>query len=157
MAGLVDKVPVERNFNVSFSLEDVKSAMVRLSAFKKSFKIENKNDVFNSYTMSMVSGLSVVRPTIQLKKVSETETNVFMNCILREGNTISQNEVLDEYFNLLGMFLTTDDEGVKEYAKTQKEQKKVENKNANKVVLYIIIAFLIFLFFMSKWSPFYSN
>ena len=47
MAGLVDKVPVERNFNVNFSLEDVKSAMARLSAFKTSFKIENKNDVFN--------------------------------------------------------------------------------------------------------------
>jgi hypothetical protein len=114
MAGFVDKVPVERNFNVNFSLEEVKVAMDRLSASSIHYKIDNKNDVFNSYTMAFVGGVTVVRPTIQLKKVSETETNVFMNCILREGNTTSQNELLDKYFNLLGSFLSGDEEKIKE-------------------------------------------
>lgn len=114
MAGIVDKVPVERNFNVNFSLEEVKVAMDRLSASSIHYKIDNKNDVFNSYTMAFVGGVTVVRPTIQLKKVSDTETNVFMNCILREGNTTSQNELLDKYFNLLGSFLSGDEEKIKE-------------------------------------------
>jgi hypothetical protein len=114
MAGFVDKVPVERNFNVNFSLEEVKVAMDRLSSSSIHFKIDNKNDVFNSYTMAFVGGVTVVRPTIQLKKVSDTETNIFMNCILREGNTTSQNELLDKYFNLLGSFLSGDEEKIKE-------------------------------------------
>ncbi|MHA8108106.1 hypothetical protein [Aquirufa sp. A-Brett2-W8] len=114
MAGFVDKVPVERNFNVNFSLEEVKVAMDRLSSSSIHYKIDNKNDVFNSYTMAFVGGVTVVRPTIQLKKVSDTETNIFMNCILREGNTTSQNELLDKYFNLLGSFLSGDEEKIKE-------------------------------------------
>jgi|688.fasta_scaffold72894_6 hypothetical protein len=114
MGGLIDKVPVERNFNVSFSLEDVKVAMDKLSSSSIHYKIENKNDVFNSYTMAFVGGITVVRPTIQLKKVSDTETNIFMNCILREGNTISQNELLDKYFNLLGSYLAGDEETIKQ-------------------------------------------
>jgi hypothetical protein len=114
MAGFVDKVPVERNFNVNFSLEEVKVAMDRLSSSSIHFKIDNKNEVFNSYTMAFVGGVTVVRPTIQLKKVSDTETNIFMNCILREGNTTSQNELLDKYFNLLGSFLSGDEEKIKE-------------------------------------------
>ena len=114
MAGLTDKVPVERNFNVDFSIEDVKSAIDKLSSASIHYKIDSKNDVFNSYTMAMVSGLTVVRPTIQLKKISDNETNVFMNCILREGNTISQNELLDKYFNLLGSYLAGDEETIKQ-------------------------------------------
>lgn len=114
MAGFVDKVPVERNFNVNFSLEEVKVAMDRLSSSSIHFKIDNKNDVFNSYTMAFVGGITVVRPTIQLKKVSDIETNIFMNCVLKEGNTISQNELLDKYFNLLGSFLSGDEEKIKE-------------------------------------------
>jgi hypothetical protein len=114
MGGIVDKVPVERNFNVNFSIEDVKSAIDRVSVDLHHYKIENKNDVFNSYTFAMVGGINVVRPTIQLKKVSDTETNIFMNCILREGNTISQNELLDKYFNILSVYLTNDEEKIKE-------------------------------------------
>lgn len=88
--------------------------MDRLSSSSIHYKIDNKNDVFNSYTMAFVGGVTVVRPTIQLKKVSDTETNIFMNCILREGNTTSQNELLDKYFNLLGSFLSGDEEKIKE-------------------------------------------
>ena len=114
MGGIVDKVPVERNFNVNFSIDDVKSAIDRVSVDLHHYKIENKNDVFNSYTFAMVGGINVVRPTIQLKKVSDTETNIFMNCILREGNTISQNELLDKYFNILSVYLSGDEEKIKE-------------------------------------------
>jgi hypothetical protein len=85
MGGLIDKVPVERNFNVSFSLEDVKVAMDKLSSSSIHYKIENKNDVFNSYTMAFVG-----------------------------GNTISQNELLDKYFNLLGSYLAGDEETIKQ-------------------------------------------
>lgn len=113
MGGIIDNVPVERDFNVSFSIEDVKSAMQRLDSKTVKLKIKNKNDVFNSYSMEMVDGLTIVRPTIQLKKISDTETNIFMNCVLREGNMISQNELLDKYFNLLSNYLSGDEEAIK--------------------------------------------
>jgi hypothetical protein len=113
MGGIIDNVPVERDFNVSFSIEDVKSAMHRLDSKSIRLKIKNKNDVFNSYSMEMVDGLTIVRPTIQLKKISDLETNVFMNCVLREGNMISQNELLDNYFNLLSTYLSGDEEAIK--------------------------------------------
>lgn len=113
MGGIIDNVPVERDFNVSFSIEDVKSAMQKLDSKSIRLKIKNKNDVFNSYSMEMVDGLTIVRPTIQLKKISDLETNVFMNCVLREGNMISQNELLDNYFNLLSTYLSGDEEAIK--------------------------------------------
>lgn len=156
MGGLIDNVPAVRDFNVSFSIEDVKSAMNKLNVKSIKLKIKNKNDVFNSYSMEMVDGLTIVRPTIQLKKISDTETNIIMNCILREGNMISQNELLDKYFNLLSVYLSKDDNEILEYLAVEKKLKSDDNRVTNVVILVIIIMFFIFLFFISKWSPFYS-
>ena len=112
MGGIIDNVPVERDFNIPFSIEDVKVAMQRLDDNNVRLKIKNKNDIFNSYSMEMVDGLTIVRPTIQLKKVSDIETNISMNCVLREGNMIFQNELLDKYFNLLSNYVSGNEEAI---------------------------------------------
>jgi hypothetical protein len=102
-----DRVPITRDFNLNFSIEEVKKSIEIVSTLSKAtFTINNKNDIFNTYTMTLVGGITVISPNIQLKKISDTETNLVITCNYREGNTISSNEVLDKFFNLVGMSLS---------------------------------------------------
>jgi hypothetical protein len=102
-----DRVPIKRDFNLNFPIEEVKKSIELVcSLSQSSYKIENKNEIFNSYTFLLVGGLTVLHPSIQLKKISENETNLILTDNIREGNTISSNEVLDKFFALLGRSLS---------------------------------------------------
>jgi hypothetical protein len=110
-----DRVPITRDFNLNYPIEDIKKSIELIcSKSNKQFVVKNKNDVFNSYTLTLVGGLIILNPNFQLKKISENETNLVITCNFREGNTISSNEVLDKFFNLVGMSLAgeTIDENV---------------------------------------------
>jgi hypothetical protein len=113
-----DRVPITRDFNLNFPIEEVKKSIESICVLSKnSFKIENKNDVFNTYTMTLIGGITIINPNIQLKKISDTGTNLVVTCNFREGNTISSNEILDKFFNLVGMSLsgvTIDEKLIKE-------------------------------------------
>jgi hypothetical protein len=102
-----DRVPIKRDFNLNFSIEEVKKSIELVCSLSKaSYKIENKNDVFNSYTLLLIGGLTVLHPSIQLKKISDNETNLILTDNIREGNTISSNEVMDKFFALLSRSLS---------------------------------------------------
>lgn len=104
---LNDRVPIKRDFNLNFPIEDVKKSIELVCNLSKgSYKVENKNDVFNSYTLLLIGGLTVLHPTIQLKKISDNETNIVLSDNIREGNTISSNEVMDKFFALIGRSLS---------------------------------------------------
>lgn len=100
-------IPVTRDFNLNYSIEEVKKSIELICELSSStFTIKSKNDAFNSYTMTMVGGLTVVNPQIQLKKVSEQETNLVLTCNFKNGNTIASTEIIDKFFVLVGKSLT---------------------------------------------------
>ena len=97
---------VNRDFNLNFSIDEVKRSIEVVSEnSKKSFTIKTKNDVFNSYSMSMVAGITVIFPEIQLKKISDTETNLLVNFSVNHKPIIA-NEILDKFFILVGKSLS---------------------------------------------------
>lgn len=75
-------------------------------------KLENKNEVLNSYTFAIVGGLSVVFTNLQLTKVSENETKIFLNAQLRQGNTIAQNELIDKFFSVFSSVLSGENKDI---------------------------------------------
>ena len=62
-----DRVPITRDFNLNFPIEEIKKSIEIVSTVSKAtFKINNKNDIFNTYTMTLVGGITVINPNIQL-------------------------------------------------------------------------------------------
>ncbi len=102
----IDRIPVERTFNLNYPIQDIKNSIELLSSVNPKYVIDSKNDIFNTYTLALVSGILVIRPTIQLKGISANETSITLNCIFREGNTVTSNEIIDAYLNLLGKSLS---------------------------------------------------
>ncbi len=102
-----DRVPISRDFNLEFPIDEVKKSIELVARLSQgSYKLENKNDIFNSYTFLFVAGITVLHPNIQLKKISEKETNLVLTDNIRNGNTISSNEIFDKFFVLLGRALS---------------------------------------------------
>lgn len=130
---------IRREFTLGYPLEKVKKAIedtCRTNA--GSYQIQNRNDVFNSYSISLVKMLSVLPVQIQLKKVNDTETIVEFTG--SPGPQLSRvptfvSEMVDPFLDKIGGFVS----GkliVKEAIPLTKEQ--VRKGNTFAVIFFII-------------------
>jgi len=112
---------ITRDFNLNYSLDDVKKAIELVSELsKKTYTIKSKNEAFNSYSMTLVGGVTVVMPQIQLKKISDDETNLVLTCTLGHGSAsapMTANEIIDKFFMLVGKSLSGEEINEKVIAK----------------------------------------
>ncbi len=99
---------IQRDVQVDFSISDVKSAIDKVSSASKSFyQIKSKDDVMNTYDMALVGGFAVVVPVkIQLKKVSDTQTQIVLvsNKATDSGN--QANTIVDKFMSLVSKALS---------------------------------------------------
>ena len=72
---------LKRDIVVSFPIDEVKKSIELVcEKSRASYSIKEKNDVMNLYTITLVGGLVVVPCAIQLKKISENETSIILDC-----------------------------------------------------------------------------
>jgi hypothetical protein len=71
--------------------------------------LKNENDLMNTFTLQLLGGLLVFVPiTIQLKQISEKETN-FSLVTTSTSNTPNQsNEIIDNFLNNISKVLSGD-------------------------------------------------
>ena len=99
-------VGLNRDMQVSFSIQEVKNAIdVVCTKSKKFYQIKDKNDILNTYSLWLLGGAVSVSLSVQLRKVSDTETN-----ILLQSNKVSQApdvaiKIIDNFLGLVSRAL----------------------------------------------------
>jgi hypothetical protein len=99
---------IQRDVQVSFSISDVKSAIDRVSSVSKAYyQIKSKDDIMNTYDMSLVGGLAVVVPLkVQLKKISDTETQILLTSNKATNTGNQANDIVDKFMGLVSKALS---------------------------------------------------
>lgn len=99
---------ITRDVQVSFSISEVKEAIDKVSAASKAFyQIKSKDDIMNVYNMSLVGGVAVVVPvSIQLKKVSDTETQIILTSNKATNTGNQANDIVDKFMGLVSRALS---------------------------------------------------
>lgn len=100
-------VGINRDATVDFSISDVKKAIENVSAAAKTkYVMKSKNDLMNSFSLNLVGGLVVVPVTIQLKKITDSQTQI---TLVSEKITQSPNqtkEIVDNYLGFISKSLS---------------------------------------------------
>jgi hypothetical protein len=101
-------IGINRDVQVSFPIADVKEAIEKVcAASKKFYQIESRDAVMNTYTVALVGGFAVIVPaTIQLKKVSDTETQIILTSNKATNSGNQANEIVDKFFGLVSKALS---------------------------------------------------
>jgi hypothetical protein len=101
-------VEIKRDVNLNFSVEEIKKAIELVSEKSKAFyQIKNKNEIMNTYSISLIGGMMVIVPiSVQLKKITENETQLIINTTKATNNANQSNQILDKYLNILSQALS---------------------------------------------------
>lgn len=99
---------LRRDIVVSFSIEDVKKSIdIVCEKSRASYQIKEKNDIMNTYTISLVGGLALIVPcSIQLKKITDEETSIILECNKVNKTPNQYNEIVDKFLNLVSKSLS---------------------------------------------------
>jgi hypothetical protein len=99
---------LERELQVSFSVNDVKKSIDNVCEFKKTkYQLKEKNDVLNSYSIVLFDGFSIIIPlNIQLKKVSDNETEIKIVSDKATNQAYGAGQLLDKFLATLSKSLS---------------------------------------------------
>jgi|HubBroStandDraft_1064217.scaffolds.fasta_scaffold756393_1 hypothetical protein len=101
---------IRRDFTLNYSLQKVKVAIEDTCRTSTgSYQIKDRNQVFNSYSISLVKMLTVLPITIGLNAVSETETKFSLSAVpgpQLSRNPYMTNEMLDAFLGKMGYLLS---------------------------------------------------
>jgi hypothetical protein len=99
---------IQRDVQVSFPISEVKASIEKVSTASKAFyQIKSKDDIMNSYNMSLMGGVAVFVPIIiQLKKVSETETQIVLTSNKATNTGNQANDIVDKFMGLISKALS---------------------------------------------------
>lgn len=99
---------LRRDIVVPFPIDEVKKSIELVcEKSRSSYQIKEKNDIMNLYTISLVGGLALVVPcAIQLKKVSDNETSLVLECNKVNKTPNQYNEIVDKFLNLISKSLS---------------------------------------------------
>ena len=99
-----------RDVNLSYSILDVKAA-IRTVCNNSGGKVmlKNENDLMNTFSLQLMGGLLVFVPiTIQLKQISENETNFNLVTTSSTNTPYQSNEIIDNFLNKISKVLSGD-------------------------------------------------
>jgi hypothetical protein len=104
-------VEIKRDLNLTFSIEEVKNAIdLACSKSKAYYQIKDKNDIMNTYTIWLLGGMMVQVPiSLQLKKISENETQITLNTTKLTNNANQSNDIIDKFLNVVSKVLAGED------------------------------------------------
>ena len=99
---------ISRDVQVSFPISDVKAAIDKVSAASKAYyQIKSKDDIMNIYNMALIGGVAVIVPvTIQLKKITDTETQIVISSNKATNTGNQANAIVDKFMGLISKALS---------------------------------------------------
>ena len=99
---------ITRDVQVSYSISDVKSAVEKVALVSKSkCQIEGRDDVMNTFTIALIGGFAVIVPiTLQLKKISDTETQIVLTSNKATNTGNQANDIADGFLGKVSQALS---------------------------------------------------
>ena len=99
---------INRDIQVSFSIAEVKAAIEKVAEKSgKYYQIEKRDEVMNTYSIALIGGMAVIVPVnIQLKKVSETETQILLSSNKATNMGNQSNDIVDKFLGLVSKALS---------------------------------------------------
>lgn len=100
----------KRDVNLSYSILDVKAA-IRTVCNNSGGKVmlKNENDLMNTFSLQLLGGMMVFVPiTIQLKQISENETNFYLVTTSSTNTPNQSNQIIDNFLNNISKVLSGD-------------------------------------------------
>ena len=92
---------ITRDVQVSYSISDVKAAVEKVALVSKSkCQIEGRDDVMNTFKIALIGGLLVIVPiSLQLKQISETETQIVLTSNKATNTGNQANDIADAFLS----------------------------------------------------------
>lgn len=99
---------ISRDIQVSFPISEVKTSIEKVAASSKAFyQIKMKDDIMNTFSMSLMGGVAVFVPiSIQLKKINETETQIILSSNKATNTGNQANDIVDKFLGLVSKALS---------------------------------------------------
>lgn len=99
---------IKRDISLNFPIDEVKKAIKTVSNTSKGkVMLKNDNDVMNTFSLHVMGGMLVFVPmNIQLKKISDNETNLLLNTTKSTNTPNQSNEIIDKFLDNLSKALT---------------------------------------------------
>jgi hypothetical protein len=99
---------IKRDISLNFPIDEVKKAIKTVSnSSKGKVMLKNENDVMNTFSLQVMGGMLVFVPmNIQLKKISDNETNLLLNTTKSTNTPNQSNEIIDKFLDNLSKALT---------------------------------------------------
>jgi hypothetical protein len=99
---------ISRDVQVSYSISDVKAAVEEVASKSKAkCQIEGRDDVMNTFKIALIGGLAVIVPiTLQLKKVSDTETQIVLTSNKATNTGNQANNIADAFLGKVSQALS---------------------------------------------------
>lgn len=95
----------KKEFDLEFSVTEIKSNIEKIvSVSKAMYQIKTKNDLINTYTIVIVSGMSFVNMEIVLNKIDDKKTHCSFQIITPATNQIEAErfgKYTDQFLTLL--------------------------------------------------------
>jgi hypothetical protein len=143
---------IERKFDLNFPISKVKTDIERVVKIA-AYSLDSKNDIFNTYRISKVSGLEIIYMNITLSHIDDAKTTIHIvvtEQIRNSGHKITVDKMIDAFLERLSKALVGEtDEGLKSVS--------AANKGCFGVVILFIIVTALGLFACSKDSGNSSN
>jgi hypothetical protein len=99
---------INREVQVAYSISDIKIAVEEVSSKSKAkCQIEGRNDVMNTFNIALIGGFAVVVPiTLQLKKVSDNETQIILTSNKATNSGNQANDIVDAFLEKVSKALS---------------------------------------------------
>jgi hypothetical protein len=87
----------KKEFSLDFGISEIKATIEKIVAVSKArYQIKTKNDLINSYTIVILSGMTFVNLEILLNKVEDKKTQCSFQ-VITPANTASEAERFGKY------------------------------------------------------------
>jgi hypothetical protein len=95
----------KKEFDLEFSVSEIKNNIEKIVAVSKAmYQIKTKNDLINTYTIVIVSGMSFVNMEIVLNKIEDKKTHCSFQIITPAANQLEAErfgKYTDQFLTLL--------------------------------------------------------
>lgn len=95
----------KKEFDLEFSISEIKANIEKIVAVSKAmYQINSKNELLNTYSITIVSGMSLVKMDIGLNKVDDKKTHCSFQIITPATNQIEAERFAkysDQFLTLL--------------------------------------------------------
>jgi hypothetical protein len=140
---------IRRDYVLNYPIDKIKESIETVCKNNIGFKLNSRNEAFNSYSFSFIKMLSVLPVNIQLIKIDDNQTRIDLSAT--PGQNLSKtpnfvNGLLDTFLDLVSRVIS----GELVYSpRPERKQPPISKTKSNIItIVFVIVAFaLLYLIF----------